>query len=177
MGGEVDATAGPGVDAQGATRPSECAVSNCATGACTAAARGVDLLGTRAGQPTLRIVDPLAGRPREPVAQPRSPREPRRHLETPLQPSGSDPLGSFPFPQRNSVEVTICYHERLRHHRTCGVHRAGQLEIPFESTRSQFDSSPNDIRGSQGSDIASGMPSPRGDCGLNEQGDHHAHPM
>jgi hypothetical protein len=34
-----------------------------------AAARGIDLLGARAGQPTLRVVEPLAGRLQEPVAQ------------------------------------------------------------------------------------------------------------
>jgi hypothetical protein len=33
-----------------------------------AAARGIDLLGERAGQPTLRVIDPLASRPIEPVA-------------------------------------------------------------------------------------------------------------
>jgi hypothetical protein len=33
-----------------------------------AAARGIDLLGERAGQPTLRVIDPLASRPLEPVA-------------------------------------------------------------------------------------------------------------
>jgi hypothetical protein len=34
-----------------------------------AACRGIDLLGARAGEPTLRIVEPLAGRPNEPVAR------------------------------------------------------------------------------------------------------------
>ena len=33
-----------------------------------AAARGIDLLGERAGLPTLRVIDPLASRPLEPVA-------------------------------------------------------------------------------------------------------------
>jgi hypothetical protein len=34
-----------------------------------AACRGIDLLGARAAEPTLRIVEPLAGRPNEPVAR------------------------------------------------------------------------------------------------------------
>jgi len=37
--------------------------------------------------------------------------------------------------KENGVEVTICYHQRPRPHRTCVVHRSGQLETPFAFTR------------------------------------------